>query len=56
MRPPMCCICMRRVPASMRCSPAKGATDLARNCFDFLPTRSLLDLEGWAETDIFAHT
>ena len=34
----------------------EGRTDLARNCFDFLPTRSLLDLEGWAETDIFAHT
>ncbi|WP_019906187.1 ribonuclease D [Methylobacterium sp. 77] len=34
----------------------EGRTDLARSCFDFLPTRSLLDLEGWAETDIFAHT
>ncbi|HEV2334201.1 MAG TPA: ribonuclease D, partial [Stellaceae bacterium] len=30
-------------------------TDLARSCFDFLPTRALLDLEGWAEHDIFAH-
>lgn len=34
----------------------EGRTDLAQRCFDFLPTRSLLDLEGWAETDIFAHT
>jgi len=30
-------------------------TELARNCFDFLPARALLDLEGWAEQDIFAH-
>src|SRR5579863_9020140 len=30
-------------------------TKLARSCFDFLPARALLDLEGWAEQDIFAH-
>ncbi len=30
-------------------------TDLARGCFDFLPTRALLDLEGWPEQDVFAH-
>ena len=29
---------------------------LARSCFDFLPTRALLDLAGWPETDIFAHS
>jgi ribonuclease D len=29
--------------------------DLAHAAFDFLPTRVLLDLEGWAEQDIFAH-
>ncbi len=29
--------------------------DLARACFDFLPTRAALDLAGWPETDIFAH-
>jgi ribonuclease D len=29
--------------------------ELAGSCFDFLPTRVLLDLEGWAEQDIFAH-
>ena len=28
---------------------------LAQACFDFLPTRALLDLAGWAEQDIFAH-
>ena len=33
----------------------EGRTDLARACFDFLPTRALLDLAGWAEPDIFAH-
>src|SRR5580693_9813807 len=33
----------------------EGRTDLARATFDFLPTRVLLDLEGWAEQDIFAH-
>lgn len=31
-------------------------TDLARACFDFLPTRAKLDLAGWPETDIFAHS
>lgn len=34
----------------------EGRTDLARSCFDFLPTRARLDLAGWADTDIFAHT
>jgi ribonuclease D len=28
---------------------------LARACFEFLPHRVMLDLEGWAEQDIFAH-
>ena len=34
----------------------EGRADLARACFDFLPTRSRLDLEGWDEIDVFAHT
>lgn len=34
----------------------EGRTQLAKACFDFLPTRALLDLEGWAEEDIFAHS
>lgn len=29
---------------------------LAQSCFDFLPTRARLDLLGWPETDIFAHS
>jgi len=34
----------------------EGRTDLAQACFDFLPTRAHLDLAGWEEMDIFAHT
>ncbi len=34
----------------------EGRADLARKCFDFLPTRAALDLAGWGETDIFAHS
>ena len=30
-------------------------TELARLCFEFLPVRAVLDLQGWAEQDIFAH-
>jgi ribonuclease D len=30
-------------------------TDLARACFDFLPSRARLDLAGWEAEDIFAH-
>ncbi|KQZ50399.1 3'-5' exonuclease [Rhizobium sp. Root149] len=30
--------------------------ELAAACFAFLPTRSKLDLLGWEETDIFAHS
>ncbi|MFB2549970.1 ribonuclease D [Ensifer soli] len=29
---------------------------LAEACFDFLPSRAKLDLLGWEETDIFAHS
>ncbi|WP_439923690.1 ribonuclease D [Nitrobacter sp. JJSN] len=31
-------------------------TELARACFDFLPTRARLDLSGWEADDIFAHS
>ena len=34
----------------------EGRSALAQSCFDFLPTRALLDLEGWPGTDIFAHS
>jgi ribonuclease D len=34
----------------------ENRSEIARACFDFLPTRALLDLNGWPETDIFAHS
>src|SRR5215217_3381614 len=34
----------------------EGRTELARACFDFLPTRAKLDLGGWENEDIFAHS
>jgi ribonuclease D len=33
----------------------EGRTALAQTCFDFLPTRALLDLGGWGTEDVFAH-
>jgi ribonuclease D len=33
-----------------------GRMEHARACFAFLPTRAKLDLLGWEETDIFAHS
>jgi ribonuclease D len=33
-----------------------GRIDHAQACFTFLPTRAKLDLLGWEETDIFAHS
>ena len=33
-----------------------GRADHADACFAFLPTRAKLDLLGWEETDIFAHS
>jgi ribonuclease D len=34
----------------------EGRAELARACFEFLPTRAAIDLAGWAEIDIFAHS
>jgi len=34
----------------------EGRTALAQACFDFLPTRAKLDLQGWDTEDIFAHS
>jgi ribonuclease D len=34
----------------------EGRTALAQACFDFLPTRARLDLQGWEAEDIFAHS
>lgn len=34
----------------------EGRAELAQACFEFLPARAELDLAGWPETDIFAHS
>ena len=34
----------------------EGRAGIAQSCFEFLPTRARLDLAGWSEEDIFAHT
>ncbi|MEX0304846.1 MAG: ribonuclease D [Leisingera sp.] len=34
----------------------EGRTEMAQACFDFLPMRAKLDLAGWPEIDIFAHS
>jgi ribonuclease D len=34
----------------------EGRLELARACFDFLPWRAKLDVAGWEDVDIFAHS
>lgn len=34
----------------------EGREELAQDAFAFLPARAKLDLAGWSETDIFAHS
>lgn len=34
----------------------EGRAALAQACFDFLPARAELDLAGWPEQDLFAHS
>jgi ribonuclease D len=34
----------------------EGRAALAKACFDFLPHRAALDVAGWPETDVFAHS
>ena len=34
----------------------EGRLELALACFDFLPVRAMLDLEGWGDQDVFAHS
>ena len=47
---------LHRVKAVLEAMLAReGRSGLAQACFDFLPQRALLDLEGWPEQDIFAH-
>jgi ribonuclease D len=34
----------------------EGRMELAQACFEFLPSRARLDLAGWEDVDIFAHS
>jgi ribonuclease D len=34
----------------------EGRARLAQACFEFLPTRAQLDLAGWEDIDVFAHS
>ena len=34
----------------------EGRMVLAQACFDFLPWRAQLDVAGWEDVDIFAHS
>jgi ribonuclease D len=34
----------------------EGRRELAQACFDFLPIRAKLDLAGWEDVDVFAHS
>ena len=34
----------------------EGRLQLAQACFDFLPTRAKLDLQGWEAEDIYSHS
>jgi ribonuclease D len=34
----------------------EGRDELAQSCFDFLPYRAELDLAGWEDQDLFAHS
>lgn len=34
----------------------EGRIELAQACFDFLPARARLDVAGWEDVDIFAHS
>jgi ribonuclease D len=34
----------------------EGRMDMAQACFDFLPWRARLDVAGWEDADIFAHS
>lgn len=34
----------------------EGRSALAKACFEFLPTRAKLDLQGWEAEDIFSHS
>ncbi len=48
---------LHRLRAALNIMLAReGRMEIAQSCFDFLPIRANLDLLGWPETDIFAHS
>ena len=47
---------IRRDPSLTARLLRDGRAEHADACFAFLPTRAKLDLLGWEETDIFAHS
>ena len=56
MPPPTCSICTGCARCWRRGSPREDRAEEAEACFRFLPTRARLDLMGWDEEDIFAHS
>lgn len=47
---------LHKVKAALEAMLARdGRADLAQACFDFLPARAELDLEGFEDLDIFSH-
>ena len=55
-RRPTCSTCIACATRCRHVSTRDNRTDEAEACFRFLPTRAKLDLMGWAEDDIFAHS
>jgi ribonuclease D len=49
----MCCILKDKLDVLLK---REGRMEMAQACFDFLPTRAKLDLAGWPDADIFAHS
>jgi ribonuclease D len=48
---------LHRLHAALEARLAReGRSELARACFDFLPHRAALDLAGWGDQDVFAHS
>ena len=48
---------LHRLKAALDARLAReNRTELAQACFDFLPQRARLDLAGWDDIDIFAHS
>ena len=53
---PTCSTCTSCAKKLMERLEREKRTREAEACFRFLPTRAKLDLMGWEEADIFAHS